>query len=125
MMNKYVRTVFLLDETKPFAVVEPLYYAFCHGDFLLVKKNSLSFRLQVATLANGFFAFSKKLAQIKPEPLLWVIPYHVFKKKQAHLRKKLNFGIFFGDAAARRAARPGRSTLPKLQPRRLAGHDRS
>jgi hypothetical protein len=70
MMNKHVRTVFLFDETKPLAVVKPLYYAFCHGDFLLVKKNSLSFRLQVATLANGFFTFSKKPARRNSESLL-------------------------------------------------------
>jgi hypothetical protein len=40
MMNEYIRTVFLLDKTKPLAVIKPLHDTICHANILLrIKKN--------------------------------------------------------------------------------------
>jgi len=43
MVNKYIITLFLLDKSKPFCVIEPLYNSFSHCDNLLlvVKKLEL------------------------------------------------------------------------------------
>jgi hypothetical protein len=39
MMNENIRTVFLLDKTKPLAVIEPLHDTICHANILLRIKN--------------------------------------------------------------------------------------
>jgi hypothetical protein len=39
-MNKYIRTIFLLDEAVALAAVKPFYYSISHGDILLSKKFS-------------------------------------------------------------------------------------
>jgi len=37
MMNKYIRTIFLFDESKSFSRIKPLYNSICHNDILLSK----------------------------------------------------------------------------------------
>jgi hypothetical protein len=51
MMNKYIRTVFLLNEAKTLAVIKPFYSSIRHNDILL-SKISHSSKLKVAILAN-------------------------------------------------------------------------
>jgi hypothetical protein len=49
MMNKYIRTIFLLNKPKTFLVAKPFNNSISHGDtLLLVKKNQLvpNFRLR-------------------------------------------------------------------------------
>jgi hypothetical protein len=51
MMNKYIRTVFLLNEAKTLAAVKPFYNSIRQNDILL-SKISHSSKLKVATWAN-------------------------------------------------------------------------
>jgi hypothetical protein len=48
-VNENVRSIFLFDETKALFLIEPLNGSICHSDFILLSKNSLSPKLQVAT----------------------------------------------------------------------------
>jgi len=41
MMNKYIGSVFLLNEAIAFLIIKPLYYSICHNDTLLSFKNFL------------------------------------------------------------------------------------
>jgi len=69
MMNKHIRSIFLFNETVAFTAVKPFYNASSHSDTLL-SKNSHGSKLQVATLANGFFLKNETGSSIKNGPLL-------------------------------------------------------
>jgi hypothetical protein len=68
-MYKYIRTIFLLDETIALAAIKPFYDSIRHCDTLL-SKNSHSSKLQVATLINGYFLQNETVPPIKDGPLL-------------------------------------------------------
>jgi len=69
MMNKYIRSVFLFNETVAFTAVKPFYNAISHRDTLL-SNNSHGSKLQVATLTNGFFLKRETGPSMKNGPLL-------------------------------------------------------
>jgi hypothetical protein len=80
MMNKHIRTIFLLNEAIAFAAVKPFYNSISHSDALL-SKNSHSSRLQVATLTNGTFLQNETGPPIKNGPLLIILIIISFFKK--------------------------------------------
>lgn len=69
MMDKNIRSIFLLDKSKTFLVAKPLYSSISHCDTLL-SKNFHSSRLQAATLANGAFLQSETDPPNKDRPFM-------------------------------------------------------
>jgi hypothetical protein len=69
MMNKHIRPVFLLNESKPFSVIKPLNSSINHNDILL-SWNFQNRKLEDATLINGFFLQKEIAPPIKGEALL-------------------------------------------------------
>jgi hypothetical protein len=70
-MNKYIRTIFLLNKSIALATIKPLYDSISHSDTLL-SKNSHSSKLQVAALTNGAFLQNETEPPIMNRPLLIV-----------------------------------------------------
>ena len=71
MMNKYIRSIFLLNEAVAFAAVKPFYNSISHNDILL-SKISHSSKLEVANLTSGSFLQNETGPPIKDGPLLIV-----------------------------------------------------
>jgi hypothetical protein len=64
MMNKHIRSVFLLNEPKPFLVVKPLNSSIGHDNILLSQKFQRR-RLEGATVTNGLFLQKETVPQIE------------------------------------------------------------
>ncbi len=58
MMNKYIRSIFLLDKSVPFTAVKPFYNSISHRDILL-SNSSHSSILKDATLTKWIFPLER------------------------------------------------------------------
>jgi hypothetical protein len=66
MMHKYIRSVFLLNESEPFMVIKPLNSSISH-DNILLSKNFQRRKLEGATLTNGLYLQKETVPQIKQD----------------------------------------------------------
>ena len=66
MMNKHIRSVFLLNESEPFMVIKPLNSSIGH-DNILLSKNFQRRKLEGAILTNGLFLQIETIPQIKQD----------------------------------------------------------
>jgi hypothetical protein len=90
MVNKYIRTVFLLYEAVALAVIKPLHDSISHGDNLL-SKNSQGSKLQVATLDKWTFPSERNRPANKDGPLLIISILIHFSAKSSHLFHMASF----------------------------------
>jgi hypothetical protein len=82
-MNKYIRTVFLLNEAEAFAGIKPFYSSIGHDNILLSKKFQRC-KLEGATLTNGFFLQRETVLQIKQDLIDWMYNNLYLERKQAN-----------------------------------------
>jgi len=71
MMNKHIRSIFLLNKSEAFAVIKPLNNSISHDNILLSKKFSTS-QTGGCLLHNGLFLQNETGPPIKDGPLLIV-----------------------------------------------------
>jgi hypothetical protein len=67
MMNEYIRTIFLLNEAKAFAVIKPLHDSISHSDILL-SNNFHVFRLKDVAFDKWTFPLERKKPAHKGKP---------------------------------------------------------
>jgi hypothetical protein len=99
MMNKYIRTVFLLYEAVALAVIKPLHDSISHSDNLL-SKNSQGSKLQVATLDKWIFPSERNRPANKDGPLLitpMIICFWVKSSYFFHIKSLFQGGIGLWD----------------------------
>jgi hypothetical protein len=69
MVDENIRTIFLLDETKPFAVIKPFYSTIGHTTTSSFLKNSQSLKLE------DVLSVIRKSCSKKPPPPAWLELY--------------------------------------------------